>query len=147
MKRLPFPGSQETGSKIVVLLIIFLVIVVTLVLICFCKRKCCSSNSAERNQSAPTNVPDGLVPEEEELPPPEPPAPRPTNPTLIRLDSIPTYSECITASDRVVSNNDYVSLPTEEELDGLPGVAPPSYEEVQEHGELYGEVTMANTAV
>ena len=141
-----FPESQETGSKIVVLLIIFLVIVVTLVLICLCRRKCCNSNSAERNQSAPTNVPDGLVPEEE-LPPPEPPAPQPTNPTLIRLDSIPTYSECITASDRVVSNNDYVSLPTEEELNELPGVAPPSYEEVQEHGELYGEVTMATTAV
>ena len=143
--------SEDAGSSIVVPIIIALTIIATLGLIWFCRMKCCNQSLAEHQQSAPTNIPDGVNPEEEEDPQPPPPtepsAPRPTNPTLLRIDSIPTYTECVTSSDRVVSNNDYVSLPTEEELEELPGVAPPSYEEVQEHSELYTETTRANTAV
>ena len=67
---------------------------------------------------------------------------RPSNPTILRTASIPTYRECLDGSDRVVAENNYVTLPTDEPrppsnnnrtVDDLP----PTYEVVQENQNLY----------
>ena len=71
------------------------------------------------------------------------PTPRPTDPTLLRTPSIPTYSECLEGSHRIVSDSNYVSLPTTEEQgppsygDDLLEKLPPAYEDIEGHEDLY----------
>ena len=67
---------------------------------------------------------------------------RPSNPTILRTASIPTYRECLDGSDRVVAENNYVTLPTDEPSppsydNGSLEAPPPTYEDVQEHQDLY----------
>jgi hypothetical protein len=86
------------------------------------------------------------LPRDEPLPsaPPEPETQpqHPFNPTVQRRASIPTYNECLDGSERIVNENNYVTLPTDEPrpssnnnrtVDDLP----PTYEDVQENQNLY----------
>ncbi|XP_063677111.1 uncharacterized protein LOC134813342 [Bolinopsis microptera] len=69
--------------------------------------------------------------------------PRPTDPTWLRTPSIPTYSECLEGSHRIVSDSNYISLPTTEEQgppsygDDLLEKLPPAYEDIEGHEDLY----------
>ena len=143
-------AENKSSKNIFGLVAVVMVVLVAFIFVVWTLRKkgyCGGNTGSGTHQSVPTDVPADSPQQEPSQPPaPDNPPPRPSNPTFLRTASIPTYSECVDGSDRVEAENNYVSLPTEEQsppsyTDELPGVAPPTYEEVQEHEHLYNMQT------